>query len=87
MKARLAIGHGDGGQAVENWDLSVLAGAGALRSTAKDMLAFAAANLGLAKSDLYDTMKSQQMPLARVARRIRGWDWDGIPSRFTGRKL
>jgi D-alanyl-D-alanine-carboxypeptidase/D-alanyl-D-alanine-endopeptidase len=45
MKARLAPGHDAGGAAAENWDLPALAGAGALRSAANDMLKFLAANL------------------------------------------
>ena len=45
MKARLAPGHSAGGSVVANWDLPTLAGAGALRSTANDMLKFLAANL------------------------------------------
>jgi len=45
MRARLAPGHDASGAPVETWDLPVLAGAGALRSTANDMLKFLAANL------------------------------------------
>ncbi len=45
MRARLAPGHDVGGNVVPNWDLPTLAGAGALRSTARDMLTFLAANL------------------------------------------
>jgi CubicO group peptidase (beta-lactamase class C family) len=45
MKARLAQGHNVDGDAVPNWDLVALAGAGALRSTGADMLRFLAANL------------------------------------------
>jgi D-alanyl-D-alanine-carboxypeptidase/D-alanyl-D-alanine-endopeptidase len=45
MKARLSPGHDAGGAAAGNWDLPTLAGAGALRSTANDMLKFLAANL------------------------------------------
>ena len=44
--ARLAIGHDSSLRRVENWDLPTLAGAGALRSTAHDLLNFLAANLG-----------------------------------------
>ena len=44
-RARLAPGHDASGQAVDNWDLPTLAGAGALRSSADDMLTFLAANL------------------------------------------
>jgi serine-type D-Ala-D-Ala carboxypeptidase/endopeptidase len=45
MKAHLALGHDEEGQVVPNWDLPTLAGAGAIRSTTNDMLAFLAANL------------------------------------------
>jgi serine-type D-Ala-D-Ala carboxypeptidase/endopeptidase len=56
MKARLAVGHNPGLEAVENWDLPTLAGAGALRSSANDMLKFLAANLGYVKSPLAPAM-------------------------------
>lgn len=45
MERRLAQGHDDAGVKTGNWDLPTLAGAGALRSTAGDMLKFLAANL------------------------------------------
>jgi D-alanyl-D-alanine-carboxypeptidase/D-alanyl-D-alanine-endopeptidase len=56
MKVRLAVGHNQGLEAVANWDLPTLAGAGALRSTANDLLTFIAANLGLVKSPLAPAM-------------------------------
>ncbi len=56
MKARLAVGHNQGLESVENWDLPTLAGAGALRSTANDLLIFLAANLGYTKSPLAPAM-------------------------------
>jgi serine-type D-Ala-D-Ala carboxypeptidase/endopeptidase len=56
MKARLAVGHDESLKTVENWDLPTLAGAGALRSTANDMLTFVAANLGYTKSPLAPAM-------------------------------
>jgi serine-type D-Ala-D-Ala carboxypeptidase/endopeptidase len=56
MKARLATGHDDKLAAVPNWDLPTLAGAGALRSTANDLLTFLAANLGYVKSPLASPM-------------------------------
>lgn len=58
MKARLAVGHNDKLAAVPNWDLPTLAGAGALRSTANDLLTFLAANLGYVKSSLAPAMAS-----------------------------
>src|SRR3989475_2270934 len=45
MRARLAPGHEIDGRVVPNWDLPTFAGAGALRSTAADMLRFLIANL------------------------------------------
>jgi D-alanyl-D-alanine-carboxypeptidase/D-alanyl-D-alanine-endopeptidase len=45
MKSRLTPGHSPTGAVVANWDLPTLAGAGALRSTANDLLKFLAANL------------------------------------------
>lgn len=56
MKARLAAGHDAALETVENWDMPTLAGAGALRSTADDLLAFVAANLGYTKSPLAPAM-------------------------------
>jgi serine-type D-Ala-D-Ala carboxypeptidase/endopeptidase len=52
MKARLAAGHNPAMEPTENWDLPTLAGAGALRSDANDMLTFIAANLGYKQSPL-----------------------------------
>jgi D-alanyl-D-alanine-carboxypeptidase/D-alanyl-D-alanine-endopeptidase len=45
LRQRLTPGHDLAGKVVPNWDLPALAGAGALRSTASDMLRFVAANL------------------------------------------
>lgn len=45
LASRLVSGHNALGEPVPHWDLSVLAGAGALRSSAEDMLKFAAAAL------------------------------------------
>src|SRR5262249_38746339 len=47
MKDRLAKGHNDVREPAANWDVPVLAGAGAIRSDARDMLQFVAAHLGL----------------------------------------
>jgi CubicO group peptidase (beta-lactamase class C family) len=55
MKKNLAVGHSDG-NAVENWDLNTLAGAGAIRSSTYDMLKFLAANAGLTKTSQRNAM-------------------------------
>ena len=62
LKERLASGHGPGGVAVANWDIPTLAGAGALRSSANDLLKFISANLGVTPSDLFPAMKLQHQP-------------------------
>jgi len=59
MKARLAIGHSATLNAVPNWDLPTLAGAGALRSSANDLLTFLAANLGYVKTPLAGAMAAE----------------------------
>lgn len=58
MKERLATGHDAGLQPTSNWDIPTLAGAGALRSTANDLLTFVGANLGIVKSPLATSMAS-----------------------------
>ena len=58
MKAHLAQGYGETLQPVGNWDLPTLAGAGAIRSTANDMLKFLAANMGLTQTPLAPAMKA-----------------------------
>jgi CubicO group peptidase (beta-lactamase class C family) len=57
QKKRLATGHNDVLNPVKNWDLDALAGAGALRSTANDMLKFLAANLELTDTPLKPAMR------------------------------
>lgn len=44
LQRRLAPGHAPNGSVVKNWDLTTLAGAGALRSTVNDMLSYIRAN-------------------------------------------
>jgi D-alanyl-D-alanine-carboxypeptidase/D-alanyl-D-alanine-endopeptidase len=52
MKARLAAGHDVALEPVPNWDLPTFAGAGALRSTASDLLTFLEMALGTKQSPL-----------------------------------
>jgi D-alanyl-D-alanine-carboxypeptidase/D-alanyl-D-alanine-endopeptidase len=55
-RANLAIGHNPALEPVANWELSTLAGAGALRSNANDMLTFLRAVLGQTSSPLAPAM-------------------------------
>ncbi|TFG76867.1 MAG: serine hydrolase, partial [Chrysiogenales bacterium] len=56
MAARLAAGHSPQLTPVKNWDMDVLAGAGAIRSTVNDMLSYVAANMDLKPSPLSGAM-------------------------------
>lgn len=68
LRRRLAHGHDAEGRPVPNWDLSeAFAGAGALRSTANDLLTFLAAVLGYQDSPLKAAMEAQLAFPMRVA--------------------
>ena len=58
MKQRMATGHSAMLAPVSNWDFPTLAGAGALRSSANDMLTFLEAFLGYKESPLAPAMKA-----------------------------
>jgi CubicO group peptidase (beta-lactamase class C family) len=51
---RFAQGYGRLGKPVSHWDLDGFAGAGALRSTAEDLLKYAKLNMGIGPPDLVD---------------------------------
>ncbi len=65
MRARLAQGH-VGTTPVSHWDIPTLAGAGALRSTAEDMVRFIRANLGLVDTPLRSAMEASHEPRHRA---------------------
>ena len=58
MRERLAQGHDKSLHPVPGWDLPTLAGAGALRSTANDMMRFLDAAQGKRKTDLTPAFRS-----------------------------
>jgi D-alanyl-D-alanine-carboxypeptidase/D-alanyl-D-alanine-endopeptidase len=65
QRARLAVGTDPELKPVKNWDFEVLAGAGALRSTARDMLKFLTAAMGLRETPLrraFDLMLTKVRP-------------------------
>lgn len=65
MAKNLAYGHRLGVE-VANWNLPAIAGAGAIRSTAADMLEYLAANMGLKKTELYRAMTLSHKYTARI---------------------
>jgi len=56
QKKRLATGYNVGLEPAEPWNFDALAGAGAIRSTANDLLKFLAANMGLIDTPLKAAM-------------------------------
>jgi CubicO group peptidase (beta-lactamase class C family) len=76
MRTHLAPGHDISGNAAKNWDLDALAGAGAIRSTANDMLRYLKANMGIAPSPLAAAMKFAQQPRSDMTKIMRiGLAW------------
>lgn len=59
---RLARGYEMGGKPAARWTFDVMAGAGALHSTADDMLDFLAAEMGLQDTKLRAAMEATQQP-------------------------
>ncbi len=57
QRERLATPHTAGGHKTSHWDLSVLVGAGGLRSTASDLLTFLQANLAEKQTALTDAIR------------------------------
>jgi len=69
MEQRMAIGHNAMLAPVANWDLPTLAGAGALRSSANDMLTFLEAFLGYRESPLAPAMRAMldvRRPMGKI---------------------
>ena len=82
MQSHLALGHNEAGSVVANWDLPALAGAGAIRSTAEDMLKFAAANLHPDRGVIQQSMAFAQTGRAAAGGDSIGLNW--ITSRRAG---
>ncbi len=76
LKERLAQGHDESGRPAKNWDYQVLAGCGALRSTANDLLKYVSANLGLGPSGLTPLMeKTHAVHFRRATKSDMGLGW------------
>ncbi len=67
LKTRLAAGHGPTGYVIASSDFGALAPVGEIRSTAKDMLKYLSANLGLTPSNLTPLMqKAHEVHVTKV---------------------
>lgn len=62
QQARFAMGHNNQLESVAHWDIPTLAGAGALRSSANDLMTFLAANMGYTSTPLASAMAEQIKP-------------------------
>ena len=75
---RFAIGHDGYLRPTAHWDLAAMAGAGALRSDANDMLTFLSANIGLTKTPLKSAMDAtlavKRVPNMPNNEQALGWD-------------
>jgi serine-type D-Ala-D-Ala carboxypeptidase/endopeptidase len=74
-RARLAQGHDHKGAPTGNWDFDALAGAGALRSSAADMMRFLTANLQPERSPLANALTAAQKTHFRSKSRRVGLGW------------
>ena len=77
LRVRLVQGHDASLQPTSNWDLPTFAGAGALRSSAEDMLVFLDAAMGTRPSPLspaFDAMLAVRRPTGQLGLEIAlGW--------------
>jgi CubicO group peptidase (beta-lactamase class C family) len=77
MQPHMVRGHGAAHQPVPGWDIGAIPGAGALRSTMRDMLLFAKANLGPPLTPLQKAMQQthiERRPTSRAESRVGlGW--------------
>lgn len=83
LRGRVAIGHDARMTAVPPWHFDALAGAGALRSTAADMLTYLAAALDTSHGPLRQAMALARTPRADFgpgARIALGWMVSGPPA-------
>lgn len=74
MRARLAPGHDALGAAVGNWDFDAMAGAGAIRSDAEDMVRYLQAMMAAAPDSAYMLARTPQRPVQGNDMRI-GLAW------------
>ena len=68
QERRLARPYTTGGKPATRWTFDVLAGAGALHSTADDLLVFLSAELGIKESKLRAAMEATQKPRRETGR-------------------
>lgn len=78
LRSRLAPGHDATGKASANWDFDTMAGAGALRSTAYDMLRYLQTLMPAAAGSPYALAVQRQRPAMEGADIALGWHLSGV---------
>jgi serine-type D-Ala-D-Ala carboxypeptidase/endopeptidase len=86
-RGRFAQGHDRRGRPVPHWDLPVLAGAGALRSSVADLLVFLRLHLGEGESALARAAALTQAPRVRHRGMAAGLGWTRGPLLGTDHEL
>ncbi len=79
QRQRLSPGHDIDGQVLPGWDFPSLPGAGALRSTAEDLVRFVAANLDPASTPIGPVLEAAQVPQRDIGpgqKMALGWHVD-----------
>ena len=84
---RFAQGHNRRGTRVPHWELSALAGAGGLRSTVADLLAFLRLQLGDGPPELVRAAARTHAPRTRHRGVAIGLGWTQLPLRGTDHEL
>ncbi|MBZ5636680.1 MAG: serine hydrolase [Acidobacteriia bacterium] len=80
MQQRMATGHNPRLAPVDNWDFPTLTGAGALRSSANDLLTFLEAFLGYKESPLAPAMKAMLEVRRTLGKANIGLGWFIFPT-------
>jgi D-alanyl-D-alanine-carboxypeptidase/D-alanyl-D-alanine-endopeptidase len=86
-RERFAQGHDRRGRPVPHWDLPVLDGAGALRSTVADLLMFLRLHLGEGDAALAGAAAATHVPRVRVRGVAIGLAWTRLPLRGTAHEV
>jgi len=73
QQGSLAPGHTSDGKVTANWDIPALAGCGALRSTAGDVLRFMAASMNRATSPLAEAVRLCQRLYPKTRKALPSW--------------
>jgi CubicO group peptidase (beta-lactamase class C family) len=84
---RFADGHNRRGRRVLHWELSALAGAGALRSTVADLLRFLDLQLRPPMTRLGHAASATHEPRVRRGRLFQSLGWAGLPLRGDSRQV